>query len=120
MTKRVINIDICQDRNKVTKIKGRLLGLINKEEFKGIIESQAMRTRLFCVETTSLEDVADVDDMNGLRLVVAVRKKNGKDMFGKHLFVSDPLTIASYLKEDKSEAHISSENNYFILQEEEA
>ena len=101
------------------KYYGRLLGLINDAEFHHTINNRKIQNKTFSVETKLLKDIAEgYEDLNGLRLVVALRKIDGQEICEKLLFISEKLEMISCIVTDK-EIYITGQNDEFLTVTEE-
>lgn len=97
---------------------GRMLGLIDDAEFHKIITDRKMQNRTYSVETKHLEDVVDeYIELGGLRLVVALKKIDDKDIIEKWLFISEKLDMISYISTDKKVGIQGMKDEYLIITE---
>jgi hypothetical protein len=98
---------------------GRLLGLITDKEFASLIKSVDVQKKCYTSATMPLSEIVDnYEELDGYRIVVAVKEVNGKSIIGQKLFVTERLSLVSYLNSDKS-AGITGENGAYMLIEEE-
>lgn len=123
--KTTISLFKTQDRGGGGKIyEGRLLGLIDDEQFAILIKEKEVQRKFLTTEATPLRDITDgYKKMNGLRLVMAVKKVDNESV-DKNLFVSEKLAnIANVGKTDASaysevEAGFAGEKSYWLWVEE--
>jgi len=114
-----------QNRGSSAKIyEGRLLGLIDDKQFTILVNEKEIQRKFLTTEATPLREIVDnYRKMNGLRLVMAVKKVNGEDA-DKHLFVSEKLELlANSGKTDSNaysdvEAGFTGEESYWLWVEE--
>jgi len=98
---------------------GRLLGLITDKEFASLIKSADVRKKCYTSGTMPLSEIVDTyEDLEGYRLVVAVKEIDDESIIGQKLFVTERLSLVSYLNANKS-AGITGENGAYMLIEEE-
>ncbi len=127
LRKRLVNIDF-YDGDTETRAsmggngktyKGRLIGLINDKEFATLIANKEVRKKCFTSATLPLTDsVNNHEELDGLRLVIALKEADGKAVIGSKMFITERLSLVSYLTADKS-AGITGENGAYMMIEEE-
>lgn len=99
--KRRIKVELYQHhQGKETTIEneyeGRLLGLIDSSQFSSLLKHKSLQSKFLTMETMKLSEITEhYKEMNGLRLAVAVKKRNG-EWADKYLFVSEKLSNVSY------------------------
>jgi len=94
---------------------GRLLGLITDEEFASLIENPDLQKKCYTSATIPLSEIVDNHEaLDGYRIVVAVKEIDDKPVIGQRLFVTERLSLVSYLNTDKS-AGITGENGAYML-----
>ena len=99
--------------------KGRLLGLITDKEFASLIESVDVQKKCYTSATIPLSEVVDnYEDLEGYRMVVAVKEIDSEPIIGQKLFITERLSLVSYLNTDRS-AGITGENGAYMMVEEE-
>ena len=97
--------------------KGRLLGLITEEEFRKIISSRDLQTKIETGVTVPLTDVAKHSDLDGMRMVLSLRKKDETTVL-KRLFISEKLGMVTCYKPDSSEISVTGEKGaWFTIKE---
>lgn len=104
--------------------EGRLLGLINDEQFAVLMREKEIQNKFLTTEAASLREIVDAHKkMNGLRLVMAVKKIDEKNV-DKHIFVSEKLELISTSAQTDSttckdtEAAFTGEESYWLWVEE--
>jgi len=99
---------------------GRLIGLINDKEFASMIANKEVRKKCFTSATIPLSDIVDnYESLDGFRIVVALKEMDDKPVIGKNkLFITERLSLVSYLNTDKS-AGITGENGAYMMISEE-
>jgi hypothetical protein len=104
--------------------EGRLLGLINDEQFATLMKEKEIQNKFLTTEATSLWEITEAHKkMNGLRLCMAVKKIDNVEV-DKHIFVSEKLElISNSAKTDSSthkdiEAAFTGEESYWLWVEE--
>ena len=100
------------------QVKGRLLGFLRPKDFAEILSSFGSRSRAFNRQTMPLSELVGVEDIEGFRLAISIRERDGEEVFGKKLFVTEPLDMISSFGGDHREAQISGKKMYYILAEE--
>ncbi len=94
---------------------GRLLGLITDEEFASLIENSELQKKCYTSATIPLSEIVDNHEaLDGYRIVVAVKEINDKPVIGQRLFITERLSLVSYLNTNKS-AGITGENGAYML-----
>lgn len=110
--KTTVTLELTDNEGK--EYKGRLLGLINDNEFFKIMRSQRIQNKLFSYKTVPLSEIAEYADLKGLRLVIAVKEINGTTTIGKHLFITDNLSMVTQVQTE-GQVGILTENDEYIL-----
>jgi hypothetical protein len=99
--------------------KGRLLGLITDKEFTSLIKDTDIQKKCYTSATIPLSEIVDnYEDLDGYRMTIAVKEIDGKSVIGQKLFVTERLSLVSYLNTDRS-AGITGENGAYMMIEEE-
>lgn len=91
-TKKILTLELDDYRNKVTTYVGRCLGLIDNDKFAEIISDKDEANKFYTQETKSINSVVEkIKDNNhkSLRVAMAVKTKNGKNVKGKALFFTN-------------------------------
>ncbi len=124
--KKRVNISLYTDDFDCKTYYGRLLGLIDDQEFAAMIGDSKLQKKCITKETKPLSDIADNwSDLTGYRLVIALKKVNGIDVC-KKLLITDRLGLVSFVRQGESESSLDigistagSNGSYVFLQEEE-
>lgn len=122
MAKKVVTIQQWKSDNmEYPAVSGRLLGLLTRQDFEEVMALEGRQNKLFTVKGASLADVTARKDISGLRLAVALHKKDGKPVVGKHLYITEELGFVYKFKEGEDDCQITTDNQetYFYLSEEE-
>ena len=113
-------------KNDGRQYEGRLLGLVDHIEFNAILRSDAIAGRCITKATMPLTNITQnkdfdgSDGLNGLRMVIAVKKKGGVDCCGmKKLLITEPLDYISTVKAGGKEASFTGPNSWLTIKEEE-
>jgi len=99
--------------------EGRLLGLITDKEFASLVSNVDIQKKCYTSATMPLSEVVDnYEDLEGYRIAVAVKKVDSVPVTGQKLFITERLSLISYLNTDRS-AGITGENGAYMMVEEE-
>lgn len=119
-SRRYISLDVWQnEKKKQLNYDGRCLGLLTKEQYAGLLERPELINKVMTVETTPIKDIGVLDDIEDMRLAVALKSKDGKNITKKMLFVSEPIEHVSQLN-THDEITISGKNGSFMFITEES
>ena len=104
--------------NKATvEYQGRILGLVDDKEFNTLLKDRKLQNKCNTRRTMSLKEITDSHiDLEGLRLVVAV-KKIDKVSALPTLFVSERLHYVSYVQ-PSGDCGFTGESHSYIMAEE--
>jgi hypothetical protein len=117
--KKMIRVDLFTGKLE-KQYYGRLLGLINDDEFNSILKSSELKKRVETKETIQLSDITNNhQDIDGFRMVMTVKKVNCKDITEPKLFISERLTFVSYVQPEGSCAFTGESQSYLMVEEEE-
>lgn len=99
--------------------KGRLLGLINDEEFHAIMIKKRFQNKIFSCRTVLISEIKqNHPKLGGLRLVLAATEVNGKTLNGKHLFITEKLNYVSHADVgDKTIGILGDKDEYYTIKE---
>jgi hypothetical protein len=94
MSKDLIELTTTED-GKEKKYVGRFLGFIKDDEFNALVQNvEDVAARLESKATQPLLKVAaKFDEINGYRLIMAVKRVNNETVIKKMLYVSEGLTL---------------------------
>lgn len=110
--------DINQQGIMESEYEGRLLGLIDSKQFSYLLKHKDAQSKFLTTETMDLDEITkNYKEMNGLRIAVAIKKKNGV-WADKNLFVSEKLSRCAYTtshEQGELQAGFSGEKNGWIL-----
>lgn len=118
-TKKTIEMDVFTSTGGDCLIKGRCLGLLTAEEYAGLLEHPALMKKLSTVETKPLEELAEVDDVEGLRFVMTMKEQNNEAVTQPTLFVTEPLDLISSIVTVNDLNLNGQEGSYYIVSEKE-
>jgi len=92
MSKKLINLTTTTDDDTDIKYTGRFLGFLKDDEFNALTQNKKVAHKIESRETKNFTDVCSVnDELEGKRLVMAIKKIDGKGIVGKKLFVTEKL-----------------------------
>jgi len=124
--KKIVELDLyIGSKNQPRKYEGRLLGLIDAIEFNALLRSEAVQTRCLSKATMPLTNITECkafdghEGLDGLRLVVAVKKKAGVECCIKKLLVTEPLDYISVIKKEGKEASFTGPTSWLTIKEKE-
>jgi hypothetical protein len=104
-------------KNTETTYKGRLLGLITQEECAGIFEKPELRNKIMTVETTTLESISDLANVDGFRIALAVKQRDDIDVTKKLLLITEPLKHLSSFISTREVTFVGTDGSYLIATE---
>ena len=104
---------------KSVKYKGRILGLITDGEFNAIMKSHDLQKKVATKETIRISEITEnYKDLSGHRLVMAIKHKNGVNIIGRKLFISERLYLLSYVSSEKNECGFTGiSSSYLFIKE---
>ena len=88
--KEEMEIDLYVGQTMIQYI-GRCLGFLSAEEYAALVETPALRKKLMSVDTKSIDDLNNREDVDGMRLAVAFSSKDGVVVSPKQILVSAPI-----------------------------
>jgi hypothetical protein len=92
MSKKLIALTITTEDDTDIEYIGRFLGFLKDDEFNALTQNKKVAHKIESRGTKDFLDVCDANDnLNGKRLVMAVKKIGGKGIVGKKLFVTEKL-----------------------------
>lgn len=105
-----------------TRYKGRCLGLLDSKQFAIIATHADIKRRLYSSSTVPLDNIIDYEEkdpkgLEGKRLAIAVKERNYKDVVGKTILVTEPISYASTI--DKKCISVCTNRSYIIVEEKE-
>jgi len=115
MKKRTITVELC---DKERTYEGRLLGLIDDNEFHCIMKNRSTQNKIYSSETIPLKEITDnFNRLKGLRLVISLRKVDGKNIPGKRLFISEKLSYITHQSKNEPVGILGEEDEYYEVTE---
>jgi hypothetical protein len=115
-TKKKVEIEVYNNGNPLC-YEGRLLGCISEKEYLATIESEELQKKMLSVETTPCVAIADIDNIEDLRLVLAIKKKNNKEVTGKKLFITEPIDFVSNIVDTRDITLVGKKGSYIVVTE---
>ncbi len=130
LRKRLISIDFWSGHMEAVasrgsdgkRYTGRLIGLITDKEFAALIENDSVQKKCFTSGTIPLSDIVDNhEELNGYRIVMAIKKIDDNSVIGQRLFITERLALVSQLNPDTTakSAGITGESGSYMMIEEE-
>ena len=117
VNKKQVELQVFKEGGRGLKYTGRLLGLLSSEEFAALFVKPELKHKMTTVETTPLDIIGKMENIEGLRLAISVRKRDDISISPQRLvFVSEPLEhVSSYRSTD--EVTFVNAESYFIAKE---
>lgn len=124
--KRRVSLNLYNDETDCKIYYGRLLGIVNDQEFAAMIGDPTLQKKCITKGTKPLSDIAsNWYDLAGYRMVLALKKVEGVDVH-KRLLITDKLGLVSFVREvgikDLMDVGISiadGTGSFILIQEEE-
>ncbi len=114
--KKRIKLDVYADGIKRSYF-GRLLGLIDDEEFNHLLFNKPTQTTCKTRATVSTKTVVDnYQTMDGLRLMMFASEIDGKTA-APHLFISERLHMVSYVIPSNQCGFTGESDSYLMVEE---
>jgi hypothetical protein len=113
-----VDVSVHISQNKNFELSGRFLGLITTEQYAKLFEDPKLMAKLFCVATKPIGAISKMATLNEERLVVALKKINGKDVNENTLFFSEPLDVISEFR-NINEISLSGTDSFICVKERE-
>ena len=117
--RKLVNVSIYGTEDQL-QYTGRCLGLLTPKEYCGLVNDKSLWTRLFTVPTKTLAAISELDDIEGLRLAIAVKKKgeNEEEVLRKMLFITEPLDLISQIVGKEEITFVGKDGSYILATEE--
>lgn len=116
MDKKQVELQIFKEGGS-TKYTGRLLGLLSPKEYAALFSKPDLKQKMSTVETASLDMIGKMENIDGFRLALSVKKRDDVVIFPqKILFISEPLEHVSSYKSTNEVTFVNSQS-YFIAAE---
>lgn len=118
--KEIVSIELV-DRNR--NYEGRLLGLMDDEEFYAMVTKKRVANKIFSGRTVPLGEIIDhygkkLGELSGLRLAIAIQKIDGEKQGGKHLFVTEKLQYITKQDSDEEMCLLGEGDEYYVVRKE--
>lgn len=118
--RKYITVEVWQQGSSASATySGRCLGLLTDKQYAGLLERPELMNRIMTVETTPVRDIGVLDNIEGTRLAMSLKSKDGKDIFKKKLFISEPIEHVSQMNA-LEEITITGKNGSFMFITEES
>ena len=121
MTKLFVEAEVRQEKSRdINRYKGRFIGFLKDDEFNSLVQNSiGLGGRIETKETKELMKLAaTLPNLLGCRLVMTIRQKNGKEVYGKRLLVSGKLDYVSEVSPaDKRVKFVTAAGGDFIVTE---
>lgn len=99
------------------KYTGRLLGLLSSKEFAALFVKPELKHKMSTVETIPLDAIGKMENIDGLRLAISIRKRDDISVSPQRLlFISEPLEHVSSFKSTEEVTFAGSES-YIVAKE---
>jgi hypothetical protein len=116
LNKKQVELQVFGMGERVTYV-GRLLGLLSPKEYAALFVKPELKNKITTVETASLDVIGKKEDIDGLRLVMTVKKRNDELISSqKVLFISEPLDHISSYSSTKGVSFTGSETYYLATE----
>lgn len=116
--KKIVDVDVYITGETDISYKGRCLGMLTPEEYAGLIEFPELRKKLLTVETKPLDDISQIEKIDGMRIAVAVKERNGKIVNRPTLFITEELDLITSVMTTDTLTINGSNDGFFIFSEE--
>jgi len=101
--RRLVNLNLYNSEVDCKTYYGRLLGIIDDQEFAAMVNDSTLQKRCITKSTKSLLSITDSwYDLTGHRMVLALKKVDGVEVH-KRLLITDKLGLVSFVREVSSE-----------------
>ena len=114
--KKQVELQVFKEGRSI-KYTGRLLGLLSPKEYAAIFTKPELKHKMTTVETTSLSVIGKMEDIDGFRLALAIKKRDDMSVSPQRLlFISEPLEHVSSYNSTAEVTFVNSES-YFVATE---
>lgn len=114
----MIKVSTTEKEEKVT-YSGRFLGFMKDDQFNALVQNQ--KDVAAKIESKATQDfmkvIAKFDDLTGHRLVMTVRNRNGKSVFGRQLFISSRLGLITEVAPAEKATILTDDNSEIVVEE---
>ncbi len=114
MSKKYITIEF-YSQHGAQHYTGRCVGLLTDKEFNAIINTKNLQKKLLTGKTVPLVDIANVSEVQNLRLAVVVKPTNSVGKKG--LFITEPLDLISQFIAPDDLTLVGIEGSYIMINE---
>lgn len=116
MSKKRITVEL-YNQEGVKHYNGRCVGLLTDKEFNAVVTKPELQRKLMTVRTISLADIANVKEIQDLRLVVITETNFNKIVSKKGLFVTEPIELVSQFTAPDDLTLVGTEGTYVMIKE---
>lgn len=109
MSKKKVTIEFYSQEGEC-EYTGRCLGLLTDKEFNAVTNQPTLQKKLMTVATTPIAEIAEVEDVQNLRLAIVTKEKG--------LFITEPLEIVSQFVPPDDLTLVGKEGSYIMVTEE--
>lgn len=110
--------------NKNIELVGRCLGYVTAEEYADIVDRpEELLKKLYTVSSSTIKDLSKVEEIEGLRLAIALSRKGNKMVLGKEIFFTQPLNYVCQIQytdpDPRDIAYVGTKDPYITVEERE-
>lgn len=96
--------------------EGRCVGLLDDREFNAILKSTVLQRKLTTVRTMPLTDIADIKQVQDLRLAIITKGPKG-EADKKGLFITEPIEMISQFTSPDDLTLVGTDGSYIMVKE---
>lgn len=115
MGKKNVTVEI-YGQEGAKQYSGRCVGLLNDREFNAILKSSDLQRKLTTVRTIPLIAVAEIKQVQDLRLAVITTNKGAIDKKG--IFITEPIEMISQFTSPDDVTMVGTDGSYMMIKEE--
>ena len=116
MGKKNVTVEL-YDQEGAKHYSGRCVGLLGDREFNAILKSPDLQRKLTTVRTVPLADIAEVKEVQDLRLAI-ITKNNNSETDKKGLFITEPIEMISQFTSPDDITMVGTDGSYMMVKEE--
>ena len=117
--KTIVEINIYSTEME-SSLEGRLLGLVNDKEFNAIVANKKLQKKVLTKATIPLDSITKYhQSLEDFRVVAAIRARDGAQFHPARLFISDKLSVVSFVQPDGNCAFTDRGQAYIMIEERE-
>ena len=116
--KKYVSVTVFGTGASEIEYSGRCLGLLTDKEYADIVGNALSRRKLYTVETTPIRDLLRVDNVEGLRLAIAIKSKNAAAAKKQAVFITEPIDFVNTVL-SCTEIALSTSKSYITIAEHE-